>query len=57
MEVHDHGYVKKLLFCHNLLCKHKLFLCSMHHENQIVIFKVLVKMSIKLTYKNERQKY
>jgi len=33
-------YVKKLLFCHDLLCKHKLFLFSMHPDNQIVIFKV-----------------
>jgi len=32
-------YVKKL-FCHGLLCKHKLFLCSKHPDNQIVIFEV-----------------
>jgi len=33
-------YVKKLLFCHDLLCKHKLFLFPMHPDNQILIFKV-----------------
>jgi len=34
-------YVKKLLFCHPLLCKHKLLLFfSMHPDNQIDIFKV-----------------
>ena len=33
-------YVKKLVFFHDLLCKHKLFLFSMHTNNQIVIFKV-----------------
>jgi len=26
--------------CHDLLCKHKLFLFPMHLNNQIVIFKV-----------------
>jgi len=49
-------YVKNLLLCHDLLCKHKLFLFSMHLGNQIVI-KFIVKMSIKLTYENERQIY
>ena len=32
-------YVKNL-FCHDLLCKHKLFLFTMHPDNQIIIFKV-----------------
>jgi len=51
-------YVKKLLFYHDLLCKHKLFLLPMHHDNQIVIFKVSSKhVNEKLTYKNERQIY
>ena len=46
-------YVKKLLFC-----KHKLFLFSMHSNNQIVIFKVSSKnVNEKLTYENERQIY
>jgi len=36
-------YVKKLFFCHDLLCKHKLFLFSIHPDNQIVIFKVFSK--------------
>jgi len=37
-------YVKNLLlFYHDLLCKHKLFLFSMHPDNQIVIFKVFSK--------------
>jgi len=26
--------------CHDLLCKHKLFLFPMHFDNQIVIFEV-----------------
>jgi len=26
-------YVKKLLFCNDLLCKHKLFLFSMHYDS------------------------
>jgi len=33
-------YVKKLLFYHDLLYKHKLFIFPMHLDNQIVIFKV-----------------
>ena len=33
----------KLFFCHDLLCKHKLFLFSMHLDNEIVIFKVSCK--------------
>jgi len=33
-------YVKKLLFCHGLLCEHKLFIFLMHYDNQIVIFKI-----------------
>ena len=53
-------YVKKLLFYHDLLCKHKLFLCSKHPDNQIIIFKVFsknVNEIEKLTYENERQIY
>jgi len=46
-------YVKKLLSWS--LCKHKLFLFSMHPDNQIVIFKVSSKnVNEKLTYENER---
>ena len=51
-------YVKKLLLCHDLLCKLKLFIFSMHPDNQIVIFNVFSKnVNKKLTYKNERQMY
>jgi len=51
-------YVKKLLCCHDLLCKHKLFLFPMHTKNQIVIFKDSSKnVNEKLTYKKERQMY
>jgi len=53
-------YVKKLLLCHDLLCKHKLFFFPMHPGNQIFIFKVFsknVNEIEKLTYENERQMY
>ena len=51
-------YVKKILFYHDLLCKHRLFLLSMHLDNQIVIFKVANKnVNVNLTYENERQIY
>jgi len=50
-------YVKKL-FCHYLVCKHKLFLFSMHPHNQVIIFKVSNKnVNENLTYKNKRQIY
>ena len=49
-------YVKKLLFCHDLLCKHKLFLFSMHYDIQIIIFKVSTKnVNEKLIYENDKQ--
>jgi len=53
-------YVKKLLLCHDLLCKRKLFFFPMHPDNQIIIFKVFsknVNEIEKLTYENERQIY
>jgi len=51
-------YKKELLLCHDLLCKHILFLFSIHSDNQIVIFKVSIKnVNEKLTYENERQIY
>ena len=53
-------HVKKLLFYHDLLCKHKLFFLPMHPDNQIIIFKVFSKNINeieKLTYENERQIY
>ena len=36
-------YVKKLLLCHDLLCKRKLFFFPMHPDNQIIIFKIFSK--------------
>jgi len=38
-EVSYHGNMLKIC-CHDLLCKHKLFIFLMHPDNQIVIFKV-----------------
>ena len=57
-EVSYHGNMLKSC-CHDILCKHKLFLFSMHHpDNQIVIFKVSSKnVNEKLTYNDERQMY
>ena len=52
-------YVKNL-FCHDLLCKLKIFFFPMHTDNQIIIFKVFsknVNEIEKLTYENERQIY
>jgi len=40
-------HVKELLFYHDILCKHKLFLFSMPSNNQIIIFQVSSKMSMK----------
>ena len=53
-------HVKKLLFYHDLLCKHKWFIFPMHPDNQIIIFKAFsknVNEIEKLTYENERQIY
>ena len=50
-------YVKKLLLCLDLPCKHKLFFFPMHPDNQIIIFKVFSKNVNEIDKENERQIY